>query len=195
VKTGSTGTEFTAQATAEGAPQGPSDALLVARLAGAGAGPAASVGAGAQPMSAPFRAPEARAAVAGSVAPAGHGVALRWAAGAGSSLDGDGPDAQGPSGMTLRADRPSGPAHAGELSEAALAAFVQLGQHGTGTLPLTPRCPVAEQGALGDGEVTGGLLGAGLAGAEPVLLALLAAHGGVPEREPKTRKLLRRWEG
>ena len=51
--------------------------------------------------------------------------------------------------------------------------------------------PVVED-ALGDAEESGGLLRAGLAGAEPMLLALLAAHWSVPDREARNRKPLPR---
>jgi hypothetical protein len=82
------------------------------------------------------------------------------------------------------------PASRGELSDAALAAFVQLGQH-DGNLTLEERCPAVVNDGLGVGGESGELVWASLAGAEPVLLAVLAAHWSAPDKEPDASKRLR----
>jgi hypothetical protein len=112
------------------------------------------------------------------------------AAAARSSPDGDSPDSEEQRRLAEPAEQPDRPANPGELSEAALAAFIRLGLQRDRALVLAGP---SVDGTFGDSEQESGVLvRMGLAGAEPVLLALLAAHWSVPDREPEARKHLRR---
>jgi hypothetical protein len=188
---GSTAIDFTALAAAEDALNGHlADALLVARVTAAQAGPVASVGTSVQPLNALFQPTELLVAAGSGISLAGDGVVVPGAASR-PSLDGDSPNTQGQRRIALPADPFGRPAKRGELSEAALALFVELGRQRAGGLGLGVRGLFAAE-ALGDREETGRLVWSGLAGAEPVVLALLAAPCSAPDREPEPRKRLRR---
>jgi Flp pilus assembly protein TadD len=186
---GGSGMDFTAPAAARAVPNGPAaDALVVAQLTGAGqAGPVASLGI-MQPFGAPFQTTPALAPAGGRVAPGGSGPVTAWAAPVRSLPDGDSPDTQGGWQITPPVAPSAGPANRGELSEAALAAFVQLGRQRDGNLALAGRGPVVVDEIFGEGQESGGLIRAGLVGAEPVLLALLASHWCAAERESRLSK-------
>jgi hypothetical protein len=164
-----------------------SDSLLVARLVGARetelAAPLAAI---AQPLNAPFRKTEPVPAMAGSVASSGRDAVILRNSAPWSFLTGDGQDTRGQR-------RIAPPADHGELSKAALAAFVQLGRQRDGTLAIRAGGAVEVEDIRVDGEQTGGRVEAELAGAEPILLALLALQCSVADREPENRNTLR-WQ-
>jgi hypothetical protein len=162
------------------------------RLADALHGTWVAAQAAAQALSASSQATELLTGAAGRFSAAGNGVVIPGAASP-PSLDGASPD-----GDLQRIAPPYGPsaepAKGGEMSEAALAVFVELGRQRDGYLALGNGGPFALE-SFGHGKETGEVAWSGLTGAEPVLLALLAATCGASDRESESRKRLPRQDG
>jgi hypothetical protein len=180
---------------AETAPTGSSaNALLVAQLATATqAGPAAPAGA-VQPLAASMQTTPMLAAPGGKISPASTGVVFAGPASR-SALDGSSPDTEGYGSITRPASPTATATNRDEMNEAALAVFVQFGQQSDGNLALAGRDQVAVEDALGSGEESGGLVWSGLAGAGPVLLALLPARWSAADRESRASKRQQRQQG
>jgi hypothetical protein len=157
------------------------------------AGAAPWVSAAAQALSVSIQATELLAGMAGRISAAGNGVVIPVTASS-PSLDGASPDGQDLQWIAPPYDSSPQLANRGELSEAALAVFVELGQQRDGSLPLGNGGLFALE-SFGQGKETGEVVWSGLTGAEPVLLALLAAPCGSPDKEPEPRKRLPRQEG